>query len=243
MTNIFAAKKIIGQTPPRNKIRAVIWLCAAGALIFLSQPGVANRVGLADLKKMIPPVSDMATSPIAADLLTQKISEKEVAADNLRNAQNKPQTGEKKEAAPQTAKDLVIIPKIGAEVPIVTAETYDTNILHALLDEGTVLYPGSAGFGNIGQTVLMGHSAPANWPKIKHDTVFSRIDELAPGDGINVVYEGRTYVYLVVRSQIIMKGNDFPGGPSSASTLVLVSCWPPGRDLQRLAVEAALATD
>jgi len=69
-------------------------------------------------------------------------------------------------------RDLLSIPKLGLIAPIVTAATNDPEVVHSLLDSGVVLYPGSAPFGGVGQTVVLGHSAPPGWPKIKYDWVF-----------------------------------------------------------------------
>ncbi|MFA6376851.1 MAG: sortase, partial [Candidatus Paceibacterota bacterium] len=115
----------------------------------------------------------------------------------------------------------------------------DTLKLKKLLDSGAVIYPTSAGLGIAGQTILLGHSAPAGWPEIKHDTIFSRIVDLVAGDKIIAVYDDKTYNYEVLQSQIIPKGGDIPS-IASGSSLVLVTCWPPGRDLKRLIVEAKL---
>ncbi len=146
--------------------------------------------------------------------------------------------------APSTApdsprSDIVIIPSINVNAPIVTTNTDDAVKLKKLLDDGAVIYPSSPGFGKTGQTILMGHSAPPNWPEIKHDTIFSRLAELGQDDKIIVVYDDKTYTYSFSNSEIIPKGGEIP--PTSAdSALVLVSCWPPGRDLQRIIVQAKL---
>jgi len=136
--------------------------------------------------------------------------------------------------------DSITIPEIDNQQPIITATTIDTAKLHVLLDSGVVLYPKSARFGQLGQTILLGHSAPVNWPKIKHDTAFSRIDELTAGSSILVNYRGNAYQYTVVMTQIINQGVDLPELPGNGNSLLLVSCWPPGRNLSRIVVEATL---
>jgi LPXTG-site transpeptidase (sortase) family protein len=140
----------------------------------------------------------------------------------------------------QTA-DTISIPKINVFAPIVTAKTSDLTQLHALLDLGAVLYPASAVFGTVGQTILLGHSAPSDWPKIKHDTLFSRLNELAPGDMIRVHYAGQTYDYLIDSSQIIEKGANSDQIRDSTSALILLTCFPAGHDQKRLEVVAKLA--
>ena len=148
--------------------------------------------------------------------------------------------------APASAPELLVttapsntitIPKIEAYGPIVNATTTNEDTLHGLLDSGAVLFPGSAIFGQPGQTVLLGHSAPAGWPDIKHDTLFSRLIELAAGDRITIDYNGREYHYSVTGTQIIDKGKNVSASETE-NTLALVSCWPPGRNLNRIAVLA-----
>lgn len=132
------------------------------------------------------------------------------------------------------------ISKINAALPIITTNTADPNKIHDLLDFGVVLYPNSARFGQIGQTILLGHSAPSYWPKIKHDTAFSRISELIPGDLINIEYQEKTYHYSVIGFQIVDKGSVLADKKNPVNSLALVSCWPPGHDRQRIIIEASL---
>ena len=163
-------------------------------------------------------------------LITQPVSEPvnmEAISDSVQSRQS----------------DMITIPEIDSQLPIVTATTTEMVELHSLLDLGVVLYPKSARFGQLGQTILLGHSAPVNWPKIKHDTAFSRIDELAAGSPILVNYKGNAYQYTVVRTQIINRGVNLPELPGNGNSLLLVSCWPPGRNLNRIVVEAMLNSD
>jgi LPXTG-site transpeptidase (sortase) family protein len=94
----------------------------------------------------------------------------------------------------------------------------------------------------VGQTIVLGHSAPPNWPNIKHDTIFSRIAELSFGSKIVAVYSDKTYTYSVVENRIIDKGGNIPKLARADNVLVLVTCWPPGRDLKRMVVQADLVS-
>jgi len=233
-----SVKKILRPIIAGKKSAAAFWIMVAAGLIFLGYSSIHGGIHWAKLKKYVPSVSQMATSPAAQELMRGKESENVETGTNKVEPAAESKNNNSQSKAESSDKAIIVIPGIGAAVPLVTAKTTDTNQLHLLLDEGVVIYPGSAGFGNIGQTVLMGHSAPANWPNIKHDTAFSRINELIPGDKVNISYQGKTYEYSVTRSEIIEKGEDLAGGPAGGSSLVLVSCWPPGRDQKRLAVEA-----
>jgi len=136
--------------------------------------------------------------------------------------------------------DSVYIPSIGITAPIVTTQNRDNDALHKLLDSGVVLYPGSAAFGKAGQTVLLGHSAPAGWPKIKYDWVFTKINLLKDGDTVAVTYNDVDYYYTVTGTRVIAKGESLPITDASDNMLQLVSCWPPGKDYKRIVVEAQL---
>lgn len=145
--------------------------------------------------------------------------------------------------AAKPRRDMVTIPKIGITAPIVTAKTDDNTVIHGLLDSGVVLYPGSAPFGTAGQTVLLGHSAPAGWPKIKFDWVFSKVGELKKGDLVVVTYNNETRYYQVVSSRVVTPKEGVPAATVSGNSLMLLSCWPPGKDLDRIAIEATIYND
>lgn len=140
-----------------------------------------------------------------------------------------------------TEKNNVLeIPKISISVPIVFTTNQDTKLLKKDLDQGVVYYPGSVLPGEKGDIVILGHSAPPNWPKVKHDWVFSDIDKLKIGDNIMVDINNRQYTYIVKKTTIIKRGQDVPRDQLLAdeNVLTLVSCWPPGKDYQRIAVQA-----
>ncbi|MFA6376802.1 MAG: sortase [Candidatus Paceibacterota bacterium] len=140
----------------------------------------------------------------------------------------------------KSRRDLITIPKINITAPIITAQTTDSNAIHSLLDSGVVLYPGSVGFGKTGQTVILGHSAPEGWPKIKYDWVFSKLEQLEIGDLVVVTYNYETRYYKVAASQVVTPQEGVPAPTVIGNSLMLVTCWPPGKDLKRLAVEATI---
>lgn len=137
------------------------------------------------------------------------------------------------------------VPKISLSVPIIFSESSDKDAITKDLDYGVVYYPGSVYPGQIGQIVILGHSAPLGWPKIKHQWVFSDIEKLAPGDTIFIDLNNKQYTYVVKQKTIIKRGAEVPQDNLSADNniLTLISCWPPGKDYQRIAVEAELSTN
>jgi len=89
-------------------------------------------------------------------------------------------------------RDMITIPAINITAPIITAQTNNNDVIRGLLDSGVVLYPGSVPFGQVGQTVILGHSAPTGWPKIKYDWVFSKLGDLKKGDMVVITYNFET---------------------------------------------------
>jgi len=135
------------------------------------------------------------------------------------------------------------IPKISVETEIVFPNTSDNDALKEYLDQGVVYYPGSVYPGQAGQIVILGHSAPPGWPKIKHDWVFTDLDKLEAGDKILIDLNNKQYTYIVKQKTIIQRGAEVPAGADAANNnvLTLLSCWPPGKNYQRIAVTAELS--
>lgn len=134
------------------------------------------------------------------------------------------------------------IPKISISVPIIFSNSTEKAALMKDLDLGVVYYPGSVYPGQTGQIVILGHSAPPGWPHIKHDWTFTDLDKLNPGDTIMIDLNNKQYTYVVKKRDIIKRGADVPTDSSAISNnvLTLISCWPPGRDYQRITVTAEL---
>lgn len=134
------------------------------------------------------------------------------------------------------------IPEIGVNTPVVIGRSTDKAILADNLDRGAVYYPGSVLPGQNGQIVILGHSAPPNWPHVRHDYIFSNIENLAAGDEIILNFNNAQYTYKVIDKKIIRPGQGVESNElsSTKNILTLISCWPPGRDYQRITVTAEL---
>ena len=136
------------------------------------------------------------------------------------------------------------IPKISISVPIIFATSTDKNALAKNLDQGVVYYPGSVYPGQTGQIIILGHSAPPGWPTVKHDWVFTDLEKLAVGDTISIDLNNKQYTYVVKQKTIIKRGAEVPQDnlDANSNVLTLISCWPPGKDYQRIAVQAVLTS-
>jgi len=136
--------------------------------------------------------------------------------------------------------DTLEIPKIEISVPLILADVPEAQLVN-YLNKGVVLFPGSVLPGQAGQTIIEGHSAPTGWPKIKYDWVFSRLNDLTAGDQIFVYFKNREYIYSVTNKYFLDKGDKLPQAlTNSNNVLVLISCWPPGKNIKRIAVVAEI---
>ena len=141
--------------------------------------------------------------------------------------------------------NILEIPKLSIEVPIVFSQNTDKAAIVKDLDSGVVYYPGSVLPGQKGQIVVLGHSAPPGWPKIKYDWVFSNLNELNEGDKVFIDLNNKQYTYTVKTKLIIDKGADIPTDEllRDKNVLVLITCYPPGKDYKRIVVQAVLETN
>ncbi|MDO8486278.1 MAG: class E sortase [Candidatus Staskawiczbacteria bacterium] len=170
-------------------------------------------------------------------------STSDVFVNNSANYLNTNNDNAKQAEYPDSLKTNILeIPSIGISTVVVLPQNPSIEAVTKDLDKGVVYYPGSVFPGVNGQIVILGHSAPPNWPKIKHDWVFTDLNSLKYGDEIHLYFNYKEYVYSVREKKIIAKGQEITPTPlvENGNVLVLVSCWPPGKNLQRIAVQAEL---
>lgn len=110
------------------------------------------------------------------------------------------------------------------------------------LSQSLIQYPGTALPGQIGNTVIFGHSVlPAFYNPTNYLTIFSTIPTLIKGDTITLDYDGITYKYEVEKyfevepSDIQILSQD-----ESNSYLTLVTCVPPGLTTRRGIIKARI---
>lgn len=133
------------------------------------------------------------------------------------------------------------IPKIGIKAPIVFSENNSEEEFEKALKKGVLHYPESALPDEEGTIVILGHSAPPNWPKIDYDWVFNDLNELSSGDEIYIYFNQSQYIYRVTQQFFLNPGQNVPQSLTNSKYMLnLLSCWPPGKDQKRIAVEAEL---
>lgn len=168
------------------------------------------------------------------------------ASDNLSNINENLISGSNtisnKVYPPSDKESSIEIPKINIVAPLVMGSSTNNNILTKELDKGVVYYPGSVLPSQQGQIVVLGHSAPSNWPKIKHDWVFSEINNLKNGDKIILHFDRKKYTYTVVKKDVVKIGTEVTmnGFNPEDNILTLISCWPPGKNYERILVQSEL---
>jgi len=141
-----------------------------------------------------------------------------------------------------SAEPKLIIPKINVDVPVVwnTKPDYDSQ-MKAM--QGGVAWFGIPGAnshpGQVGNTVLSGHSSNDVIDKGDYKFIFARLDHLVKGDSVFINYQSKRYAYTVTKTEVVT--------PKQVSKLVyatdkpmltLITCTPLGTSLNRLLVTA-----
>jgi LPXTG-site transpeptidase (sortase) family protein len=162
--------------------------------------------------------------------------EKEKPKKEVQTQENKKGPEEKIEGEIYQKEDSIEIKKIGISAPLVLVNKEEE--VKKALDRGVVLWPNSALPGQKGEIIILGHSAPPNWPKIKYDWVFSNLNSLEKGDEIIVYFQKKKYIFFVEGKIFLERGEELPRTDPEESNLFLISCWPPGKDLKRIAIFA-----
>lgn len=136
----------------------------------------------------------------------------------------------------------LIIPKINIEVPIEFNTTPDYNAQMKAMENGVAWFgiPGANSKpGQVGNTVLSGHSSNDIIDGGSYKFIFARLDQLSTGDTIYVNYEQKRYTYTITKKEVVL--------PTEVSKLVyetdkpmltLITCTPLGTALKRLLVTA-----
>lgn len=135
----------------------------------------------------------------------------------------------------------VIIPKINVEIPVVYDEpSIQEAAIQQALERGVVHYATTASPGELGNSVIFGHSSNNILNKGKYKFAFVLLSKLNPGDTFYLTKDGKRYAYRVFDKKIVPP-TDFsvlepvPGKPATAT---LITCDPPGTSINRLVITA-----
>lgn len=137
---------------------------------------------------------------------------------------------------------LLIIPKINVEVPVVYDIPNDHNSTFEAMRDGVAQFaiPGAdAHPGEVGNTVITGHSSNDVFDQGSYKFIFSQLDKLEKGDIIYANYKGTRYTYSVTSSELVWPHEvNKVVIPTDKPLLTLITCFPLGTAKQRLLVFA-----
>ena len=136
----------------------------------------------------------------------------------------------------------IIIPKINVDVPVMYDVGNDYSSQMAAMTKGLAQFaiPGASSHpGEVGNTVLAGHSSNDLFDTGDYKFIFAQLDKLEVGDTIYANYNSKRYTYTVTKKEVVK--------PSDVSKLVyatdkpiltLLTCTPVGTATNRLLVTA-----
>lgn len=136
----------------------------------------------------------------------------------------------------------LIIPKINVDVPV----SYDVGTDHdsqmAAMTTGLAHFPvagASSHPGEIGNTVLAGHSSNDVFDTGDYKFIFAQLEKLKVGDSIYANYQGKRYTYVVTRTETV-KPTEVNKliYPTDKPVMTLITCTPLGTALNRFLVTA-----
>lgn len=129
----------------------------------------------------------------------------------------------------------ITIPKVKVAAATVLVGSFD-------LKKSLIQYPQTALPGQLGNTVVFGHSVlPQFFNPKSYLTIFSTLFKLKPGDEILVDYDHITYKYLVEELYEVQPTDlSVLEQRFDARYLTLITCSPPGTYLRRLIIKARI---
>lgn len=136
----------------------------------------------------------------------------------------------------------LIIPKINVDVPVSYDIGYDHESQMAAMENGVAHFaiPGANSHpGEIGNTVLAGHSSNDVFDTGDYKFIFVQLEKLTVGDTIYANYEGKRYTYVVTKTETV-RPTDVNKliYPTDKPVMTLITCTPIGTALNRFLVTA-----
>jgi len=135
----------------------------------------------------------------------------------------------------------ITIPKLKIENAIIETESETLNP-----EDSLGHYPGTALPGENGNSFIFGHSVlPWFFNSNNYKTIFSTLGKLEPGDEFYITYNNQEFTYVVESTEELAPEEvdplaDIKPKYLNESTVVLMTCSPPGTKLKRLLVNAVL---
>lgn len=141
-----------------------------------------------------------------------------------------------------SADPRLIIPKINVDVPVIYGANYDHDSQMKAMEKGVSHFaiPGANAVpGQIGNTVLSGHSSNDLFDPGDYKFIFAQLDKLQAGDTIYVNYNSVRYSYTITKKEVVLPTQvDKLTYATSKPVLTLITCTPLGTAQKRLLVTA-----
>jgi sortase A len=136
----------------------------------------------------------------------------------------------------------LIIPKINVDVPAIYNVGNDYNSQMAAMEKGVAHFaiPGASSHpGQVGNTVLSGHSSNDLFDGGDYKFIFAQLEKLNVGDTVYTNYGGKRYTYVITKTEVV-KPTEVSKliYPTDKPVLTLITCTPLGTSRDRLLVTA-----
>ena len=132
------------------------------------------------------------------------------------------------------------IPQISVFKKVLKAENESQS--RELLKKGLIFHPLSD--FKAGRLYILGHSAPLNWPRFTKEAYpFSFLKNLKEGDVFYLWCNTKKFSFRVEKVKILEKDTESFPLTNQKNIVLLISCWPPGKDIKRVVVFASLIKD
>jgi sortase A len=135
-------------------------------------------------------------------------------------------------------------PKLSFTVTIPKLKIYDALARNDNTDlkESLIHYPTTASPGDLGNSVIFGHSVlPQYFNPQSYETIFSTLHTLKRGDEIIIYDHNATFRYIIAEMYETSPDDLSPLAQSYDNRyLTLITCTPPGTYLRRLIIKAVL---
>lgn len=136
----------------------------------------------------------------------------------------------------------LIIPKINVDVPVAYDISPEYNSQMDAMQKGLAHFSiagANSHPGEIGNTVLSGHSSNDLFDGGDYKFIFAQLDKLNNGDTIYANYKGKRYTYVVTKKEVVKPTEvNKLVYPTNKPIMTLITCTPLGTSLNRLLVTA-----
>ena len=233
MSYIYLKKETKTQSKKKKKYLSLIFLfCGLSLLGFVVIPIIKFQIQYsANLKQII--------NPLSIKSYNQNYS---VLGDNtdytqlsnwFTNDSNK--SGSSLSNNDNGGKYFLSIPKLGIKDATVIIGSSD-------LKNSLIQYPQTALPGQLGNTVIFGHSVlPQFFNPKSYVSIFATLHTLKIGDEVIINYDGSQYKYII-SEMFEVEANDFSVLQQryNDKTISIITCSPPGTYLRRLVVRGEI---